>query len=246
VEKANQDINELFEELMEWFRVAVTEGDPDIDLPPLDPYYIDYQKIDIEESFMTAVLELNDTTAVGLAQYIVTNVETDLETQRIDMTMTLHEFLMDGMYDLDGTAWHILPLFGNGSFELNLTDITFRWAADIVTVPVEENKHIFQLENLEMNMDFENISVYFENLLGGGDLGDMANEIINSFGKHIYDQVGPELNEKVRDAIQRFANDKLKDIIFEDVLAGKLQLDTLFKATRLAHAAQQYPISFKH
>ena len=41
-----------------------------------------------------------------------------------------------------------------------------------------------------MDMNFTTMVVYFENLLGGGDLGDTINDIISELGMAIYDMVG--------------------------------------------------------
>lgn len=40
-----------------------------------------------------------------------------------------------------------------------------------------------------MDVNFATMVVYFENLLGGGDLGDTINDIISSLGIAIFDMV---------------------------------------------------------
>lgn len=47
-----------------------------------------------------------------------------------------------------------------------------------------------QLTSLEMDATFTTMVVYFENLLGGGDLGDTINDIISELGMAIFELVG--------------------------------------------------------
>ena len=48
-----------------------------------------------------------------------------------------------------------------------------------------------QLTSLEMDATFTTMVVYFENLLGGGDLGDTINDIMSELGMAIFEIVGP-------------------------------------------------------
>ena len=60
---------------------------------------------------------VNETTVRNLAQFEICQVSISVgATQKFDIEFRLDNFHMDGLYDIDGLAVSLFPIFGNGNY----------------------------------------------------------------------------------------------------------------------------------
>jgi hypothetical protein len=63
-----------------------------------------------------------------------------------------------------------------------------------------------------------NFQTKFEGLLGGGALGDLANDVISELAPEVFEEIKPELLETVTEALIEKANELLDGVTLQDLL----------------------------
>ncbi len=98
---------------------------------------------------------------------------------------------IEGHYALRAKAIKFIPLNGNGNFSICLEDVAL-FAIATLAVDAEDGKGVAWTE-FKSRLEIVKSDFYFENLLGGGFMGKLANKAINSLGAIIVESQQPTL-----------------------------------------------------
>ena len=101
---------------------------------------------------------------------------------RVESDLTIR-----GHYDLSGTALGFIPATGNGKFSISLKG--FKVSA-VSSMKLQQSaktmkKKTLEIRDLDVQINYEQVKFDFENLMGGGVIGNTANTVINSVGEAI-------------------------------------------------------------
>ena len=91
----------------------------------------------------------------------------------------------DAVYNLDGTIFSLLPLFGNGDMYIELSTLNIKATAGLLI----DADGFAQLRGLELNADFDKAVLHLDNLMGGGDFGETINNLISVLAPTIWNEV---------------------------------------------------------
>jgi hypothetical protein len=60
--------------------------------------------------------------------------------------------------------------------------------------------------------------INFEGLLGGGDLGDLANQIVSDLVPDLVEELKPDVLPGIIESVKDLANEKLDGVTLQDIL----------------------------
>ncbi|XP_057364922.1 uncharacterized protein LOC130685614 [Daphnia carinata] len=189
------------------FFAALDEGIPALGIPPMDPLWIGnitIPTLTVPGGAIDAAVA--DTAVHYLSTLVVTTLHIDLAQLSMDLRSFMPYMKIDGLYDLSGIAGVVFPIYGNGPYRLEIFEVNMLGGG---SMGLDETGNYLQLTSLEMDVSFTTMVVYFENLLGGGDLGDTLNDILSELGMAIFDMVKPIVIENLTTGIMKVVNDAL-------------------------------------
>lgn len=210
--------------VLEMLRAAMPTGIPDLGIPVLDPFAVPHFDIPhIEEGAIKLDATIDDLVVTNLASFETRVAHVDLELLSLDLELFVPLLRADAIYSLDGVIFSIFPVFGEGAMflEINELDLTAKAALTL------SEEGFIQVGLLNIDATFGSINVHFDNLVGGGDFGEVINQIISLLGKQIWDLVKPSVLTEVSNALMGVLNDALSKCSLADILAGTCE----FKAT---------------
>jgi len=114
----------------------------------------------------------------------------------------INSLQISGSYKLNGIMLKIFPLYGDGPFSVDAFDLIMLGGGSLGFDP---DRHL-QLTSIAMDTNFTTMVVDFENLMGGGDLGDTLNAIMTNLGTTIFNQVKPYVIEVLDSSIIKVIN----------------------------------------
>jgi hypothetical protein len=190
-------------------------GIPQLGIPVMDPLKVPNVFLNMTDPKLKMKGDITNVAVSGLASSEVTRVQTNLLALSGEIDWELPELVIEGDYDIDGLAAFIFPIYGKGPFRIAVSDVKLFAGIKLTMV----GEHI-QVKGSFLNIHVGKFDVKFEGLLGGGDLGDTLNEIINIIGQKIFDLIKPSLQDSLMHSMEQFVYSKLMEVTLEDILAG--------------------------
>ncbi|GAB6026695.1 hypothetical protein CHUAL_013206 [Chamberlinius hualienensis] len=198
------------------FRDIMKTGLPEFGIAPLDPIKLNNmtfngsgQGVTINQANFTNV------TLYGLSTLHISNVQvksSNLLTQPLKLTLKLKfdNWTLNSKYEMSGKVIGFIPLNGNGTMDMELTDVVIDASANLTSNP----NGTFSIKQKDMNLDIatDDIKVHFHGLYGGGAMSGFANRIANFFSGRIFNNAKPRLIEKMTSTLQSSINRKLENI----------------------------------
>lgn len=173
-------INNLFADL--------ATGIPELGIPSMDPLRI------INITIPTLIVpggsidaQVSSVEVGQLSQLTLTSLNLDFHALVMDLRSILPSLKISGSYKLKGNILKIFPLYGDGAFLIQPLNLVMLGGGSLA---VDNQGHV-QLTSIAMDTNFTTMVVDFENLLGGGDLGDTLNLIMTNLGTSVFNQIKP-------------------------------------------------------
>lgn len=209
-------LEDLLIAIINSFRQVVRNGLPCMGIPPLDPLVVPPFGLNLSSPLFTARGSLANVAANGLGDYETTRVRANIIALSVDLGFALPALNVSGDYDLEGQAW-IFPIYGKGPFHIHVGGIEVGGQGRLVVQPFTGK---LSLSNLGFTLALQDFTVKFDGLLGGGELGDVLNEIANAMGLKVFESVEALLHDTLVQAFTEFANFILKDFTLKDIIEG--------------------------
>ena len=89
------------------------------------------------------------------------------------------------MYNLTGIIISIFPLYGDGPMWLEVYDLDIHAKAAVI---INEEGYL-QITDMNLGANFTDIKIHLDNILGGDNLGDSINNLLNLLGGFIWEIV---------------------------------------------------------
>lgn len=204
-------LERLPREILSIFKVVMKMGIPGI-MPVLDPLKIGIFNFSVDEKLIQAKANFADVVVDGLSTFDIPKVDIDPRKLKASAVLTINDLGCSGQYKLNGTAVYIVPISGNGGFSLKADAV--KAIISLQLHMVNENQLGIKVDVEEISFDASTLTVHFDNLEGGGNLGKLLNEILNVFALKIFHLVEPMLASKVKTALQEFIDSQLKKVTF--------------------------------
>jgi len=189
---------------IEHFRREMLTGIPELELPVLDPYgipTIPYTRIKAgvaDVKIMVDKLKFD-----GGSKFKIYELDVDLQNLRGTYSVGISHVSGNGVYDLNGKIFNMIPLFGKGGGSIQINDIVCS-GSDTFTVTTDG---YLQVDMLDMEPALGAVTINLENMFGGGNYGKVVNKLLSAIAPTIFKLYNPEikmqLNKILRDVTNR-------------------------------------------
>jgi len=139
----------------------------------------------------------------------------------------------NAVYDLNGKIFSIIPVYGKGKASVQLVDLV---ASGSAALTISMDGHL-QATEFDVDPSFGGIAVNLENILGGGNLGQVVNGVVNMLGKTLFDKFKPEIRKALNKAIIGEINKALKKVKLSDIQGGLIPSGYTLNADDIAYEA---------
>nr|AGM32080.1 hemolymph juvenile hormone binding protein [Coptotermes formosanus] len=197
-------------------RDVIINGRPELGLPVLDPLEVEHLDFDIALESVKAKGSVDKVVIRGASKFVVESVKTDPDNLRAEVDISLAEARVEAEhYKLEGDLLNgALPLEGEGRLEADLRELRLKV---IVELGVREDESV-EVRLLELDVSLGQADVKLENLLGGGDLGEIANGLISSALPDLVESEKGSVLPQIADAIKSLVNEQLVGKSLDDIL----------------------------
>merc|ERR1712212_1063233 len=111
----------------------VSNGNPDLGIPPLDPFEVPHFDIPhIDEDIIDVDIAVEDLVVKNISTFETKQAHLDLEALTLLLQLDIADLRGDANYVLDGTVLGFLPIYGNGSMWLEVWGLELYGAAGVL------------------------------------------------------------------------------------------------------------------
>jgi len=214
----DESINNYIKAILDNIKTQMPVGIPSLKIPVLEPLSIPNLNIDINQNAAKIKLKLDSTKVTGLSKFTTTSVAADLQHLKLNLKLNLHDIEAKSHYDVNGKVI-IFPIYGNGRAFVKARNVQVGASAAITT----NSEGYLQLNHFKMDpITFDKVDLLLENILGGGNLGNVVNTILNIMGKTIFDKFSKNISKELNSILLKEINKELRKFKLQDILAGAL------------------------
>ncbi|XP_050727840.1 uncharacterized protein LOC127004331 isoform X2 [Eriocheir sinensis] len=179
---------------LESLRDHMSEGWPELGVPPLDPLTLGHVNIDIHNNGTTVKGALAEVTMNGLSTFNIDLVHSSPLQVKVEIGLGIPILDIAGNYNFTGQSG-VFPIFGVGPFWLDALNVTISAMVDLG----QTEEGVFGVTVLELDITCPTTDIHFENIMGGGEMADFVNDLLSAMGpdflQAIEDEYMPWLEE---------------------------------------------------
>ncbi|XP_044736071.1 uncharacterized protein LOC123298196 isoform X2 [Chrysoperla carnea] len=191
--------------LIEAFRSVMLTGSEKWGIPKLSPYEIDHIGVDVTHEVGNATGFFKNFKIEQLHTFETTNTNCKLLTYRkfhVEINATVPTVNITGDYDLDGFVLEMIPMYGNGPFSVNITNLHIGIIANVSIMGVNK----FKIQDLSLWLTMDETQMFFDNLLNGDEeYQPLFNKMFSEIGPQavidLWPDIEPILVRKVMKAV---------------------------------------------
>lgn len=186
------------------FRTHLVNGIPEMNIPRVEPTVVDIVNFPPDSALIQGKAVLDNLSIKGLSNYTIGSAVTDVPQQMVTIKIHYPSLNVDGHYELDGTML-LLPVKGDGGVTLDFTN-----ANGIVHLNIERDGTGVRVSKVDIDFDAEKIVFRLENLLGGQEVGEAINNLINDNSQNLIKELKPALNAKLGEIVSNILSVPVK------------------------------------
>ncbi|XP_042897426.1 uncharacterized protein [Parasteatoda tepidariorum] len=211
------DLEKYLREAIENFREQMKVGIEAIKMPVLDPLELKNLDINVLENLATLDLKIRKITVLGLSSFNFRDIYPDLENFYLEFNFTMPSLTSHGKYNMNGKLLRIFPVRGNGTFEINITNVEIGGLGQLEFI-----NDTLQMTKLELNLTWKNLGLFLENFLGGGKFSEVLQKLIPALGKTMFDNFKPTILELMNSSLINQVNKQLQRPEVKKIIDGIL------------------------
>jgi len=117
-----------------------------------------------------------------------------------------------GNYSLEGTGLSMIPVTGSGHLSVSVSQLMLTGETFLIVREDEETgKTVLHIKEMDIKMTNQDLDVKLENLLGGGFVGNMANDVLRLVGDDLLynhkDLLAAEVKRVYKRELSKFLDD---------------------------------------
>ncbi|XP_055294854.1 protein takeout [Sitodiplosis mosellana] len=203
--KDDPNLNECLRRAIESMRANLSQGIPELMIPPCEPLKIPEIRITQNAGAIRMDSEYSNVIIYGLSNFTLRDIHVDPVTKRAICNLWFPLLKMTSNYLIQGKIL-LMPLMGNGTASSNFTDID---ATLTMTMNGSGAAHSNggKIGDIKVEFNIGGASVHLDNLFGGDpQLGSMMNKFINDNWREITAEIRPALGESIESILYGIAN----------------------------------------
>ncbi|XP_011690774.1 PREDICTED: circadian clock-controlled protein-like [Wasmannia auropunctata] len=187
------------------------QGIPKLDIPVLDPYFIEEQRTMYETQELKADITVTNVNVYGLAkaQFKAVRPQHSDNFFKLELDADLPKALIEGNYKAEGQVG-AMQIGGHGFFNISMEDIKSTW---ILEGPVANDR--WTLEHFQLNPEVGKMQIWFSDMFNGNEeLNNAAMKFVNEYWPTLYRQMLPFLTKSWDERLTEIGNRVLSKISF--------------------------------
>lgn len=186
-------------------------GIPKLDVPPLDPFFLEYQHTVYETGDLRAEITVRNVNIYGLAKsnFLAVRPYHSADSFKLEVDLELPKMLIEGNFKADG-AYGALTLGGEGFFNISMEDIKDTWA---IEGPVANDR--WTLEHFILTPEIGKMVIWFSDMFNGNEeLNKVALNFVNEYWPSLYREMLPFLSKKLDEYLTEAGNRVFSKVSF--------------------------------
>ncbi|XP_072763889.1 protein takeout [Anoplolepis gracilipes] len=186
-------------------------GVPKLELPPLDPYFLEHQHTVYETGDLRADITVKNVNIYGLAKchFLAVRPHHSDDFFKLEVDLELPKMLIEGNFKANG-AYGALQIGGEGTFNISLEDIKDTWN---IQGPVANDR--WTLEHFILTPEIGKIQVWFSDMFNGNEqLNAVALQFVNEYWPSLYREMLPFLSKNLDEYLTELGNRVLSKVSF--------------------------------
>lgn len=186
-------------------------GIPKINLPTLDPHFIDYVKNEFGTKEIRADITIANVHTYGLAkaQFLAVRPQHSENYFKLELDVDLPKMFVEGNYKANGSVGSF-QIGGEGAFNVSMEDIKSTWSME---GPVTNDK--WTIEHVHLNPQVGKMRVWFSDMFSGNEeLNNAAMTFINEYWPNLYRSMLPFLDKTWDEHLTKLSNSIFSKISF--------------------------------
>jgi hypothetical protein len=178
-------------------------GIPKLDLPPLDPYFLEHQHTVYETGDLRADVTVKNVNIYGLAKsnFLAVRPHHAADFFKLEVDLELPKMLIEGNFKANG-AYGALQIGGEGFFNISLEDIKDTWS---IEGPLANDR--WTLEHFRLNPEIGKMQVWFSDMFNGNEqLNKVALNFVNEYWPSLYREMLPFLSQNLDEYLIEVGN----------------------------------------
>ncbi|XP_076036466.1 uncharacterized protein LOC143022231 [Oratosquilla oratoria] len=235
----NNAIAVMLADTIDKIRPIMVTGNATFGIPVLDPYGpLPHINVDFANENIRLDIELDDVLIREISTFVICSLNLTLGfAQKLDLEVHLDELGASGSYKADGSLLGIFPVFGNGGFDLTVSQAFMTANSKITYNPISDHA---KMKELHFDIGFQSLQMEMECILGCGDMADMVNEMASDIGKEVFDQLWAYIKPLLETNVLEVINTILKDIKISELIPKDEQERLPKKVNLLSYLAQRH------
>ncbi|XP_063695687.1 uncharacterized protein LOC134827082 [Culicoides brevitarsis] len=168
-------IEDVLNKKVEELRVLMRTGNPELGIPVLAPFETDHFEGSFDfEGLLSWTGEFHNLRIDNLDTFINNKLTFNMLTMKAKFNFTFPDIVVQGFQDIRGHVFTVMPQWAYGDFRI--APVNVRMFGE---TKIKINRDGFlNAESLQVELYLDEFNCHFENLLTGGDLSDLLNQVI--------------------------------------------------------------------
>merc|ERR1711868_247606 len=208
-------VDDFLKQILDLIKQVMPDGIPELGIPPLDPFEVPpIDDIHLHEDWISADIALKNLIVKNLSTFETEIAHLELEELSLELELAIPLLRGDAMYNLTGIILGLFPLYGDGPMWLEVYDLDIHAKAAVI---INEEGYL-QITQMDLGANFTDIKLHLDNILGGDNLGDSINNLLNLLGGFIWDVVEQFLFPFLNDFLKTLINEALDGCNIADLI----------------------------
>ncbi|KAK4015444.1 protein takeout [Daphnia magna] len=197
-------LNTCLFKIVEDLRPFMPTGIPEINVPVLDPMFIQSINL-VQGEFRSTFSQIQ---VRGMSKFITNSVTADPDAMTMKLRLSIPELRITGQYKTSGRIF-VLAVEGSGTFWNILSNVTVDATSNLVLKGNPPNQNL-QVANNVLDLNVSKMRMRLNNLFNGDAiLGETVNNFLNENSQEVFAEVKPEMAKQVGELVIKVMNDAM-------------------------------------
>jgi len=187
------------------------DGIPELNLPSLEPMFIDSIDFIDQEGGKDIRAKFTDVNVYGFSTFDIKNLDIDPKRLTLNTEMSFPSLYMNGTYVMDGSL-HIVVKFnlnGQGTFWTSLDNVQ-AFGYNKLDLISKGGDDFLQVKSTDIDFNAKTIKLHLNGLYPGKPhLSSVMNDVLNDNAQELLKQFKPKLGEILNRMVKDVLNDAL-------------------------------------
>lgn len=156
-----------------------------------------------DNGFTNFVANFTNLELFGLRNLKVHKIKLDLGEMKINIEMSIPLVRMIGNYSIDGKVT-FFPITGSGSFWFNITELKMFSLLSLK----RNDKNQLQVADIKLDADSDDLSLNFDNILGG----EWTNTILNELSGLMFERITASITSELSKDLTIYVDKQLQNV----------------------------------